>query len=113
MKAAKSKWDEWKLRKTNQENLKKLHTKSKIENEELVTRNILERAKPISTHMGPTFLLVDDDNLMCNNTIVRQAISSLLYFAITRPDFSAAVKVLSRINDAPRGNNWYVAKKYI
>lgn len=81
----------------------------------MVKKFNLEDAKPCNTPMEPGYTcLNDEDNPLHNSTKYRQAIGVLPYIAtVTTPDISAAVNILSRRNETPRGKAWNAVKRII
>lgn len=86
---------------------------SKID--ELIIKFNLQDAKPHSTPMETNYTrLNDEDNILSNNILYRQATGNLLYIAtVSRPDICAAVNILSRRNEKPRIKDWNAAKRVI
>ena len=76
----------------------------------LLSKFGMTECKPISTPLDRNLKLTADCDEVCDTTLYRQIIGSLIYLTITRPDISYAVGVLSQFMQSPRTMHLNCAK---
>lgn len=82
-------------------------------------QSILERygmtnSKAISTPMESSLKLTKDENgVLCDATVYRQLIGSLIYLTITRPDICFAVNSLAQFMQSPKMSHWVACKRIL
>ena len=75
--------------------------------EDMLKRFIMQNCKPVSTPLVVgSKLMKDDESPLCDATLYRSLIGSLMYLTSTRPDIMFAVSLVVKFMHQPHQSHW-------
>jgi hypothetical protein len=82
--------------------------------EDMLKRFIMQNCKPVSTPLVVgSKLMKDDESPLCDATLYRSLIGSLMYLTSTRPDIMFVVSLVARFMHQPHESHWRAAKRIL
>jgi hypothetical protein len=82
--------------------------------EDMLKRFIIQNCKPVSTPLVVgSKLMKDDESPLCDATLYRSMIGSLMYLTSTRPYIMFVVSLVSRFMHQPHESHWRESKRIL